>query len=86
MYDRTLKAKRDWNNMLSYAKEQAEEKGVEKGKMEGIDIGIDIGMVKGIEKRNVEIAQALFSEGFSIDKIATITGLTMEQLQTIQPK
>jgi predicted transposase/invertase (TIGR01784 family) len=74
MYDRTLKAKRDWNNMLSYAKEQAEEKGVEKG----IDIGI--------EKRNVEIAQALFSEGFSIDKIATITGLTMEQLQSIHLK
>jgi predicted transposase/invertase (TIGR01784 family) len=70
MYDRTLKAKRDWNNMLSYAKEQAEEKGVE----------------KGIEKRNVEIAQVLFSEGFSIDKIATITGLTIAQLQTIQPK
>jgi predicted transposase/invertase (TIGR01784 family) len=82
MYDRTLKAKRDWNNMLSYAKEQAEEKGVEKGKKEGIDIGIDI----GIEKRNVEIAQVLFSEGFSIDKIATITGLTIEQLQSIQPK
>jgi predicted transposase/invertase (TIGR01784 family) len=66
MYDRTLKAKRDWNNMLSYAKEQAKES----GKMEC----------------NVEIAQALFSQGFSIDKIATITGLTMEQLQTIQPK
>jgi predicted transposase/invertase (TIGR01784 family) len=74
MYDRTLKAKRDWNNMLSYAKEQAKES----GKQEGIDIGI--------EKRNVEIAQALFLEGFSIDKIATITGLTMEQLLTIQPK
>jgi predicted transposase/invertase (TIGR01784 family) len=82
MYDRTLKAKRDWNNMLSYAKEQAKESGKQEGKQEGIDIGIDI----GIEKRNVEIAQALFSEGFSIDKIATITGLTMEQLQTIQPK
>jgi predicted transposase/invertase (TIGR01784 family) len=78
MYDRTLKAKRDWNNMLSYAKEQAKES----GKMEGIDIGV----VKGKEERNVEIAQVLFSEGFSIDKIATITGLTMEQLQSIQPK
>jgi predicted transposase/invertase (TIGR01784 family) len=76
--------------MLSYAKEQAEEKGAEKGKKEGIDIGIDIGMVKGkVEGKiegKIEIAQALFSEGFSIDKIATITGLTMEQLQTIQPK
>jgi predicted transposase/invertase (TIGR01784 family) len=66
MYDRTLKAKRDWNNMLSYAKEQAEEKGKVEGK--------------------IEIAIALFSEGFSIDKIATITGLTMEQLQSIHLK
>jgi predicted transposase/invertase (TIGR01784 family) len=74
MYDRTLKAKRDWNNMLSYAKEQAEERGVEKGKVEG--------KIEG----KIEIAQALFSEGFSIDKIATITGLSLEQLQSIQPK
>jgi predicted transposase/invertase (TIGR01784 family) len=78
MYDRTLKAKRDWNNMLSYAKEQAEEKGKMEGKLEG--------KVEGKLESKIEIAQALFSEGFSIDKIATITGLTMEQLQSIQPK
>jgi predicted transposase/invertase (TIGR01784 family) len=82
MYDRTLKAKRDWNNMLSYAKEQAEEKGVEKGKKEGIDIG----KMEGKLERNVEIAIAMLNKGMDMNSIAEITQLSIDEIQKLMHK
>jgi len=78
MYDRTLKAKRDWNNMLSYAKEQAKES----GKMEGIDIGV----VKGKEERNVEIAIAMLNKGMDMNSISEITQLSIDEIQKLMHK
>jgi predicted transposase/invertase (TIGR01784 family) len=82
MYDRTLKAKRDWNNMLSYAKEQAEERGAEKGKKEGIDIG----KMEGKLERNVEIAIAMLNKGLDINSIAEITQLSIDEIQKLMHK
>ena len=65
--------------------------GIEIGKSEGIEIGktegIEIGKSKGIEigrdKAMAEFVCNMIKYGFSIEKIAEVTGKNAEQIQTI---
>jgi predicted transposase/invertase (TIGR01784 family) len=66
MYDRTLKAKRDWHNMLDYAQKEA--------------------IKKGMEKRTIEIAIALFDKGIDINTISEITQLPTSTINAIIKK
>jgi len=50
------------------------------GRMEGIVEGIE----KGIEKEKIQIAQNMLSENMSLELIARITGLPIEEIKTLQ--
>jgi predicted transposase/invertase (TIGR01784 family) len=82
MYDRTLKAKRDWHNMLDYAQKEA----IKKGWEEGMEKGIEKGIEKGMEKRTIEIAIALFDKGIDINTISEITQLPVSTINAIIKK
>ena len=64
--------------------------GIEIGKNEGIKIGKEIGKSKGIEiGREEAIAEMIYNMakcGYSIDKIAEITGRSTEQIQSIMDR
>ena len=64
--------------------------GIEIGKNEGIKIGKEIGKSKGIEiGREEAIAEMIHNMakcGYSIDKIAEITGRSTEQIQSIMDR
>ena len=64
--------------------------GIEIGKNEGIKIGKEIGKSKGIEiGREETIAEMIHNMakcGYSIDKIAEITGRSTEQIQSIMDR
>ena len=64
--------------------------GIEIGKNEGIKIGKEIGKSKGIEiGREEAIAEMIHNmakRGYSIDKIAEITGRSTEQIQSIMDR
>ena len=71
--------------------EAGRSEGIEIGKSEGIEIGktegIEIGKSKGIEigrdKAMAEFVCNMIKYGFSIEKIAEVTGKDAEQIQTI---
>ena len=71
--------------------EAGRSEGIEIGKSEGIEIGksegIEIGKSKGIEigrdKPMAEFVCNMIKYGFSIEKIAEVTGKNAEQIQTI---
>ena len=71
--------------------EAGRSEGIEIGKSEGIEIGktegIEIGKSKGIEigrdKAMAEVVCNMIKYGFSIEKIAEVTGKNAEQIQTI---
>ena len=71
--------------------EAVRSEGIEIGKSEGIEIGksegIEIGKSKGIEigrdKAMAEFVCNMIKYGFSIEKIAEVTGKNAEQIQTI---
>ena len=72
--------------------EAGRSEGIEIGKSEGIEIGksegIEIGKSKGIEigrdKAMAEFVCNMIKYGFSIEKIAEVTGKNAEQIQTIK--
>ena len=71
--------------------EAGRSEGIEIGKSEGVEIGktegIEIGKSKGIEigrdKAMAEFVCNMIKYGFSIEKIAEVTGKNAEQIQTI---
>jgi predicted transposase/invertase (TIGR01784 family) len=63
-YQDSLKYYRDMKNVVDTAKEE----------------GVAEGKEKGIEKRNIEIAKKMKSQGFSNEQIADLTGLTANEI------
>jgi len=40
-------------------------------------------LAEGMEKRNVEIARSMKAKGYALGDIADITGLTIEEIETL---
>ena len=82
-------------SILEYDKEWEEKKlrkaeyeagkseGIEIGKSEGIEIGKSEGIEIGRDKTMAEIICNMIKSGFSIERIAEVTGKKAEQIQTI---
>ena len=54
---------------------------IEEAERKGIEKGIEKGMEKGMEKGKLETARVMDKEGYPLDDIIKITGLTKEQLK-----
>jgi predicted transposase/invertase (TIGR01784 family) len=50
---------------------------------EGIEKGIELGMEKGEQRKTIELAKAMCQEGFDIQTIAKITGLTEAEILSL---
>jgi len=48
-----------------------------------IEMGIEQGLEQGIEKNKLETVEASLKQGLSIEIIASITGLTVEEIKKI---
>ena len=68
-YEDSLKAYRDIKNSLDTAKEQGREEGLAKGRAEGRAEGIAI------------VAKTMYAKGMDIDVIASMTGLTKDEVE-----
>ncbi len=71
--------KYDYENVLEYAVEQGEARGRAEGIAEGETRGRSMGLVEG--KR--ETAKNLLSLGDSVEKIAIVTGLSVEEVRSL---
>ena len=74
-------------SILEYDKEWEEKKlrkaEYEAGRSEGIEIGKSEGIEIGRDKAMAEFVCNMIKYGFSIEKIAEVTGKNAEQIQTI---
>jgi predicted transposase/invertase (TIGR01784 family) len=82
------KATRDYSNDISCAKEEGREEGREEGiaigEEKGREEGIAIGEEKGREEGKRETAIKLLSMGLHVDQIATATGLSEEEIESLK--
>ena len=82
----------DYDTDIAVQREEAYEDGLSKGLQQGISQGIKQGITQGISQgikqgvhqEKLETARMLLSFGDSIEKIATITGLSLEVIQSLK--
>lgn len=66
--------------------EDALKEGREKGLEEGLEKGLQKGLQKGREEGIFDVALTMLSQNFDIKIIASVTGLSIEQIKTLQKK
>ena len=80
----------DYDTDIAVQWEEAYEDGLSKGLQQGISQGIKQGISQGIKQgayeKAVETAKNLFRIGLSIEQISTVTGLSLEVIQSLKGK
>ena len=66
-YFEDMHSKEDIERMIAYAKEE----------------GMEEGMEKGMEKGTALVAKAMLEKGMDVETIASVTGLSAEQIQSL---
>ena len=70
----------DYDTDIAVQREEAYEDGLNKG----ITQGISQGMKQGAYEKAIETAKNLFQIQLSVEQIATVTGLSLEVIQSIK--
>lgn len=85
-YDESIKQYRDYLAVQEYIRQEREEaiaQSAAESMAKGMAQGVAQGMAKGSEKTTRDIAKKMLSEGFSLDVVERLTGLTMAQLSEL---
>ncbi|WP_035757160.1 hypothetical protein [Hugenholtzia roseola] len=69
---------------IDYQNDFLFKKGEEKGLEEGLQKGLEKGEKKGEIKTSIKIALACLEEGFSIEKVAKLTGLSIKEVEKLK--
>lgn len=83
-YEDSLKYYRDLKNVTDTAHEAGIEEGYEQGLEQGLERGREEGLEQGVEKGIEQVAKNMLKSGLSTEQIATLTGLTQEQITRLQ--
>ena len=67
-------------SMLAQSIEEIRQEAIKEGREEGIAEGV----AKGVAKGHKEIAKRMLSEGFSVEKIASLTDLSGEEIKKLK--
>ena len=82
-YEDSLKAYRDIKNSLDTAKEEGRAEGREEGRAEGREEGRAEGREEGRAEGIAMVAKMMFAKGMDIDVIASMTGLSTDEVESI---
>ena len=83
-YEDSLKAYRDWKNMIDTAMMIAKKEGHEEGRQEGREIGRKEGrkegLKEGLKEKAIETARRMKTKGYPIEEIMLLTDLSEEEI------
>ncbi|QKZ14573.1 Rpn family recombination-promoting nuclease/putative transposase [Spirosoma sp. KUDC1026] len=82
-YEQSLKSYRDLQNVLSFTEMKALEKGDQRGFERGIQQGMREGEEIGKKEQAVRIARNALANGLSIELVATLTGLSEDEIRQL---
>ena len=79
-YEASLKHKRDAENTYS----TAQRIGHDRGLREGLEEGLKEGIAQGEHKKAIEMALKLKKMALSVEQIAEVTGLTIDEIEKLK--
>ena len=84
IYENSLKYYRDMNNVVATAKGEGWEEGLQHGIQKGLQKGKEEGLAEGEKKKAFEIAKNSINQELDSETIATITGLTISEIENLK--
>ena len=60
------------------------EKGMQKGVQKGVQKGMQKGMQEGMHRKAIQTAKALLAKNMKIQEISEITGLSVEEIESLK--
>ena len=78
-----LLAEYDYDTDIAVQRKEAFDDGVSIGRNEGISIGLSQGISQGEHKKAVETAKNALTMNLSIEQVATLTGLSVEEIEKL---
>ena len=86
-YDESIKTMRDhisaYETAINKGLAEGLLKGEAKGRAEGLKEGLSKGKMEGVREGTIQTARRMMVEGFSIEMIARITGLSPEEIASL---
>lgn len=79
-YEDSLKVYRDWTNVLHTAEIKGEKRGERRGRKKGREEGRKEGIEEGRKNTLLEMAAKLKAQGMNTEEIASLTGLSKEEI------
>ncbi len=84
--DDLLKESSMWETRVKKYEEKIMKKGLEEGLQKGLEEGLQKGLEKGMEKGLEKTAVKLIEKGMGNDFIHDVTGLSLEQIESLREK
>ena len=66
------------------AMQEGVKKGIEKGMQKGMQKGVQKGMQEGMHRKAIQTAKALLAKNMKIQEISEITGLSVEEIESLK--
>jgi predicted transposase YdaD len=66
--------------------QQGMQKGMQQGMQKGMQQGMQKGMQQGMHKKEIEIVRKALKAGFSIESIAMLSGLSIDEIRKKQAR
>jgi len=83
-YHKNLKVYRDLVNSFDFAIKEGHRLGREEGLEQGIEQGIEQGQKLGLHKKTMEVARLSIAQGLDNETIATITALSIDEIERLR--
>lgn len=87
MIDERIRIQENYDMTMETAIDEAREEGLEQGLERGLEQGLEKGLEQGLEQgRNEErlqLIRKMVSRGMSPELISNMTGLTIEEIETL---
>ena len=81
--DIAVQRRESFEDGLSQGRDEGIAIGEERGRNEGISIGLSQGITQGAYQAKLETARNLINLGLSRDQIASVTGLSVEEIEKL---
>ena len=79
MIDERIRIQENYDMTMETAIDEAREEGLE----QGLERGLEQGLEKGLEQGRKQLVCEMVSRGMSPDLISEMTGLTIEEIETL---
>jgi predicted transposase/invertase (TIGR01784 family) len=83
-YEQEKKRELDAKAIMDYALNQSKAQGIAEGITQGITRGIAQGNAEGEKKAQLKFAKNLLKKGYPLDEIMVLTGLSKEEIESIE--